>query len=309
MEELESVDVCVPEPCLIYTVTVEKSVGNDGDVRFHAGGQVFWVSRMARSLGASTTPCSFTGGEPGTMLGALVRESGVRLHAVPSAQPNGGYIHDRRSCERETIIEIPAPEPDRHALDDLVNATLTHAATHKVIVLCSLRNQQTLDHSVYEMLVENITTVGGRVVADLSGEVLDSIPHGLAVLKIAHDELIEAGLAKNDDEKKLLRAAKTLREYSKVVIISRAGEPALAVTEEGRFVVDAPRITSVDSSGAGDSMTGACAVASCRGVGLQCMLELAGAADVVNVARSMYCNTDSAVAREASSMPCGVTWP
>ena len=47
------------------------------DIHLHAGGQGFWVARMAARLGAEVTVVCALGGEPGVALEALVRAEGL----------------------------------------------------------------------------------------------------------------------------------------------------------------------------------------------------------------------------------------
>jgi len=71
--------VFAPDPLL--TVTVEA--GGDGDeIHLHAGGQGFWVARMAAALGAEVTICSPFGGETGPVARNLMQGANVLLNAV-----------------------------------------------------------------------------------------------------------------------------------------------------------------------------------------------------------------------------------
>ena len=57
---------------------------------------------------------------------------------------------------------------------------------------------------------------------------------GVAVLKVSHEELIDDGYADDDSVETLLAAGRRLQEQgAKSVLISRAGEPALALLDDG----------------------------------------------------------------------------
>ena len=50
-----SVAVFAPSP--VVTITVEAGSGNEPEIHLHAGGQGFWVARMAARLGAKVSLC------------------------------------------------------------------------------------------------------------------------------------------------------------------------------------------------------------------------------------------------------------
>ena len=63
--ELQTERVAVLAPSPIVTVTVENAGGDGPEIHFHAGGQGFWVARMAARLGARVVLCAAIGGESG----------------------------------------------------------------------------------------------------------------------------------------------------------------------------------------------------------------------------------------------------
>jgi 1-phosphofructokinase len=279
-------DVCVLAPSPLFTVTIEERGDGAPDVHFHAGGQGLWVARMARVLGAETTLCGPIGGESGLVIAGLIEHSGLAFETLPCRAANGGYVHDRRSGEREPIVEIDAPVLERHEVDELGALVLSLAMSHRALVLTGPSNPAAVPPSVYERLAKNASAVGCRVVADLSGDFLNAITGGVEVLKVAHGEVIDAGLARGDSREELLAAARVLRERGiAVVIVSRAGEPALAVLEERAFEIHLPELEAADPRGAGDSMTAAAAVALARGMDAPSLLRLAAAAGAMNVTR------------------------
>ena len=278
-------DICVLAPSVLYTVTVESKADGSPEVHFHAGGQGFWVARMAMTLGGRITLCAPIGGESGLVVRTLIETSGILLKAVSSESWNGGYVHDRRSGERAEIVEIEEPVLRRHEIDSLVDSTLALAGDNRVLVLTAPRNPATIPASVYPKLAKNAAKLGCRVAADLSGECLAALT-GIDVLKVAHNEAIDAGFARGDSLPELLDGAHELRARGhRTVIVSRGGEPALAVWDDGAFLVHVPELDAADTRGAGDSMTGAIAVGLAGGLETPELVRLAAAAGAMNVTR------------------------
>jgi 1-phosphofructokinase len=115
--------VVVFAPAPLLTVTVE-SRGDVPDIHLHAGGQGFWLARMAGALGARVALCGSFGGESGAVVRTLVASEGVTVRGVETEAGNGAYVHDRRSGERVPIAEVPSAPLSRHEVDELYAITV-----------------------------------------------------------------------------------------------------------------------------------------------------------------------------------------
>jgi len=268
-------------------VSVER--GEDGrvsDIHLHAGGQGFWVGRMAARLGARVTLVGPFGGEPGLALRALIEAEGLRVRSIETCPPNGVWISDDDEGESATVAELDSPALARHEADGLFNALLAAGLESEVTVLTG-GPPGVLEAERYQGLAHDLHAVGGRVVADLSGgELLAALDGGVDLVKVAHDELVGAGLASGDDPEELLTGAREMRERGAgAVLVSRGDRPLLADLD-GRVVeVETPAFQPVNHRGAGDSMTGALAAALAAGEPVDAALRLAVAAGALNVTR------------------------
>jgi 1-phosphofructokinase len=280
--------VCVFAPAPILTLTLERSADGDEELHVHAGGQGYWVGRMAGLLGADVELCAPLGGETGDVLEHLLEEDRVTLRVVRVRQASGSYIHDRRGDEREEWWHAPLGTLTRHEVDDLYTATLAASLELGLCLLTGTHRQETvLPESTYTRLASDLHANEVDVVCDLQGELLRAaLEGGVDLVKISHEELIEDGWAAGDGTDELVRGMERLREAGAGdVVVSRASGGALALLGESLLEARAPEMTAVEPSGAGDSMTAALAFGRTRGLGAHELLRLGVAAGAVNVTR------------------------
>ncbi len=281
-----TVFVFAPDPLL--TVTMEA--GPDGDeIHLHPGGQGFWVARMAGALGAVVSLGGPFGGESGAVVRHLMADTGLQIAAVPVAGVNGAYVHDRRDGERVEIAAMRPTALSRHDVDDFYGAALTGALDSDVTVLAGPGpwDPAILPADVYRRLAADLRSNGRTVVADLSGDALAAaLEGGLSVLKVSHEELERDGRAAPGDAASLLTAMTELTKAgADNVVVSRAGDPAIASLEGRLLSVSGPSLDVVDHRGAGDSMTAGIAAGIAGGLDLPSALRLGAAAGALNVTR------------------------
>lgn len=296
--------VFAPSPLL--TVTVEDR-GGEPDLHVHAGGQGVWQAWTIASLDVPVTLCAAVGGETGHVLRGLLQRDDIELVLVDMAARNGGYVHDRRSGDRTSLVEIPAEALSRHDLDDLYEATLRAGMQCGVAVLSGPSDDRTVPADVYRRMAADLASVGGQVVADLSGERLNAaLAGGLSFVKVSHHELIDDGRADSDKPGELVKAMLRLREDgARAVLVSRADEPALALLDadsDDVLEVHVPPLHPQDSRGAGDSMTAAVAAALTGGSDLSAAVQLGAAAGALNVTRHGLGTSAGGGARELAEL-------
>jgi len=274
-------------PSTLLTVTLEAAPDGSTELHVHPGGQGFWIGRMASTLGMDVHLCGPFGDESGSVLVDLIGREGLTVHLVETASANGSYIHDRREGERKEIVEIPPPPLTRHETDDLFSASLASAMCSKVAMLGGPHCDEAVSPDVYTRLCSDLGALGIPVVADLSGPTLGAaLEGGVGILKVSHEDLIEDGRAESDDLEALVEAMKKLHEAgAEKVVISRAGDPAIAWDDGVLWEVECPPVQIVDHHGAGDSMTAGLATAHAAGESFETALRRGAAAGAVNVTR------------------------
>ena len=277
--------IAVFAPSTQLSVTIETAAGVD-ELHVHPAGQGFWVARMLRVLGEDPVLCTPVGGETGTALRALLGEL-VTDGLIECPTPNGSYVHDRRSGEREEIALLRPTPLDRHVVDDLISITLAIGMGSPVAVVCGSNLDANIDPEVFERLCRDLRASGAAVVADLSGDELRSaLKGGIDLLKVSADELLDGGWSNGESEADVLAAVQRLRRAGAAdIVVSRAEDGALAVIGERCYQVTAPEMSVVEPRGAGDSMTAALAAGLARGLPDGELLQLGAAAAALNVTR------------------------
>lgn len=279
------VAVLAPSPHL--TISLERNGHSDTDVHIHAAGQGFWAARIARALDASVSICAPLGGEVGSAINGAFRQVGLRVHAVRTERENSATVVDRRDDGELEIASTGAPLLTRHEVDELFNLALAVGLDADVTILTGPQHSEVVTPDLYRRLAADLRANGARVIADLSGEPLEAaLQGGLDLLKIAHDEAVADGHADDDSPDALAAAARKLRlRGADGVLLTRGGEPTLALFGDETWELHPPTFEAVQHKGAGDTMCGAAAVALASASEPERLCKLAVAAGALNVTR------------------------
>jgi 1-phosphofructokinase len=276
-----------PSPMLSITVESLSADGGD-DIHVHPAGQGVWVARMAAELGAEPVLCGFCGGETGTALRRLLEQLPVELRLVETAEASGAYIHDRRDGERRPVAQSAAMPPSRHEVDDLFSVACAAALDADVLALCGPYPSEALPLEIYGSLVADVRANGTPVVVDLSPPRLNSALEGGPELVKINDWELASFVSGPVDTEARMRAGieKLLDDGAQAAIVTRAGEPALAVRGGEAWELTPPRFERGSREGCGDSMMGALAASMASGLAWEETLRLGAAAGAANFLRA-----------------------
>jgi len=281
--------VAVFAPSPLLTVTIEPGADRP-EVHLHAGGQGFWVARLAATLGAQVTLCCALGGEPGPVLRGLIEAEPIALRAAAGGTPNGVYIHDRRGGTRVEVVSVDSRRLDRHAADELYGIGLSAGLDADITLVTGCRPDDIIDPDLYRRLCRDLGANEKTVIADLTGPPLRaSLKGGVELLKLSDEELIAEGYAASDSDPDVMAGARQLHAAgARRVLVSRASAPAVLIDDDvspAQIELAPPRFEALDERGAGDSMFAATGVGLSRGMSMVDALRLGMAAGALNATR------------------------
>jgi len=289
VSRMSSPSLVVFAPSPLLTITVEAAGTPGQEIHLHAGGQGFWVARMAALLGAEVSLCCALGGESGAVLRGLIARENVELLSVECAASNGVYIHARRDGEREQLARTDSRRLSRHEADELYGLALSAALDAGVALLTGVDPPTVLDSEIYRRLAGDLRSNGVLVIADLAGSSLKAaLAGGLDLLKISEEEILAESLASSSDVEDLTKALDALHAAgTETVLLSRAEQPALVLDGPGgRYLeLTGPRVETLEPRGTGDSMFAALGASLASGQELDAALRLAMAAGCLNATR------------------------
>lgn len=200
---------------------------------------------------------------------------------------NGASVHDRRVEERVTVAESGGDRLSRHDLDELYGLTLSAGMDAGTVILSGATSEDLVPTDIYRRLASDLGAVGAQVLVDLSGERLtQSLAGGVTVVKVADDELTNYDRSPSGQAEDLIRAMHVLAdEGAEHVIVTRAEESALMLTDGEVSEIVLPSLEVMDHHGAGDSLTAGVAAALADGSTFTNGVTLGSAAGALNVTR------------------------
>ena len=242
---------------------------------------------MAAELGGHPVLCGFAGGEPAALLNALLDGGRCDLRLVRTDSPTGVYVMDRRDGERTLVAASLSAPASRHEVDDLVSTTLAAAIDARVLSLCGPFPNETIDPAAFTEIAADARAGGAEVHVDLSAPRLDAALLGRPALVKINDWQAAEYVVGPVDTPELLRAAaqRLIDAGAERVVITRGGEPALALLGDEALWLIPPDCPVGAREGCGDTMMGALAAARAQGVGWHDALRLGAAAGAVNFLR------------------------
>lgn len=254
---------------MVYTVTLNPSldyvvslpalklgqVNRTEKEAIFPGGKGINVSLVLQHLGVASTVFGFTAGAVGTQLEQLLAAHGCRTDFIRLPQGET-RINVKIKAEQETEINAQGPFITPYALEQLYRQLDTLSAGDFLVLAGSI--PACLSPNMYADILNRLKEKKIEAVVDATGSLLKCVlPCRPFLIKPNSDELAALfGQERCTEEAEIIRYAKELQQLgARNVLVSRAGDGAVLVCEDGQCLVSAPpKGTVVNSVGAGDSM-------------------------------------------------------
>lgn len=245
-------------PAIDYVVRLEdlrpgvvnRSLGEE----FYFGGKGINVSNVLKTLGMDTVVLGFVAGFTGKALEKGLRESGLAVRFVHTAQ-GLTRINVKVKAREETEINGVGPLITARELEEFYTQ-LDRLRPGDILVL-SGSIPGSLPPDTYGQILARLHGRGIRCVVDAAGALLvNALKYRPFLIKPNHHELGEifGGVPATDGEI-LTRAGQLQAMGARNVLVSLAGEGALLLDENGACHRSrCPKGTVLNSVGAGDSM-------------------------------------------------------
>lgn len=245
-------------PALDYVVKVENfctgEINRAYQENLFFGGKGINVSVVLKELGLTSTALGFTAGFTGEAIEKGLTEQGIAAEFI--RLPKGmSRINVKMKSQEETEINGQGPDIPQSALDQLFEK-LNRLVKGDVLILAgSIPN--TLPEDIYEQIMEKLSNRGVMIVVDATKDLLlNVLKYHPFLIKPNNHELGEMFGVELQSEEDIVFYGKKLQEQgARNVLVSRAGDGAILITEEGTVhKMGVPSGKVVNSVGAGDSM-------------------------------------------------------
>ena len=245
-------------PSLDYIVAVDDfatgKVNRTVKETIKAGGKGINVSFVLKNLGFESTSLGFVAGFTGNEILNRIQEKGITNDFIMVKKGNS-RINVKLQSNEETEINGMGPDITKEDIS-LLYKKLDSLKEGDLLVL-SGSIPSTLEQSFYSDIMEYLKDKKVNFVVDATRELLmKSLKYKPFMVKPNNHELGEIFGVKLTTRDEVVPYAKKLQEMgAQNVLISMAGEGAVLVSADNKeYKAAAPKITLVNSVGAGDSM-------------------------------------------------------
>lgn len=251
---------------MIYTLTLnpsvdykivlkefqEESLNYALDNNFFAGGKGINVSTVLKNLGKSSMALGFLGGFTGDYIRFSLNSKGIKNDFI-KIKYNTRLNIKMIANGRETEINANSPDISKDEFELLKNK-LKSLANNSILVM-SGSVPEALGENAYNE-ISNIISSDVKLIIDTSGKPLKKILRlNPFLIKPNIYELEDLFNAKFNSTKELIKIGKNLVESGvQNIIISMGSDGAIFIGKNVAFRAFVPKISSVSTIGAGDSV-------------------------------------------------------
>ncbi|MBG9982681.1 1-phosphofructokinase [Aerococcaceae bacterium DSM 111020] len=219
-----------------------------------AGGKGINMAVLLKRLGQDTIATGFLGGFSGEFIKNSLTEEGIQPAFIEVEGTT--RINVKLKAQQETEINAKGPIISDNQFNQLIDY-LSEKLSAKDTLFLAGNAAPGLDQRHYQAIGQLAQEKKAKFVLDTNKELLTAcLPFRPFLIKPNHHELGEIFGVEITDETEIIYYIKKLQDLgARNVIVSRGGEGALLMTEEGQiYTSTVPKGTLINSVGAGDSM-------------------------------------------------------
>ncbi len=227
-------------------------------VEVFAGGKGINVSRAVRILGGKTMASGFIGRHTGERVLLMLHGEGIACDFIRIERETRicTFIHELSTC-RELKLNTPGPFISPTELTCFMERVYSWHVPRAIVVV-SGSAPDGVQPSIYKELVARFKLMGMLIFIDAAGKNLQSAIEARPYL-IAPNSLELAEIFDFDpyDINAVVEIALRMSGKDAYIVVITMGEKGAVVACDGRVVhFTPPAITAVDTTGAGDAVTG-----------------------------------------------------
>ena len=245
-------------PSLDYIIKVENlrmgETNRSSSEMILSGGKGINVSTVLKNLGFENVALGFIAGFTGKEIENGAKEFGINTDFI-ELREGLSRINVKIKADKETEINCTGPSISADELE-MLYSKLRELKEGDILVLAG-SVPPSLPQDIYEKIMEMLQNKGIKIAVDATKDLLlNVLKYNPFVIKPNNHELGEMFGVVLKTEEEIIEYAKKLQDMgARNVLISRAGDGAIMITENGEIYKSAaPKGTVVNSVGAGDSM-------------------------------------------------------
>lgn len=271
-------------PAMDKTVEVDELIPGETNrvksQRSDPGGKGINVSRVLRTLGASSMAMGFVSGSVGRFVEASLNEVGILddfIRTPGQTRTNVAIVEHKKNLT--TLLAEPGPETPPHFLDQLKVRLEGHVSSGTWVVLAGSIPPH-LGDDTYAQLIELTKQRGGYAVLDADGAALSlGVAAKPCLIKPNQMELSHlVGRPLETFEEVLTAAQEVQRGGVEYVVASMGKQGAIGVNHSHAWKAIPPSVEAQSTVGAGDSMLAGVIFSLSQGKGLEEGLRVGSAA-------------------------------
>jgi 1-phosphofructokinase family hexose kinase len=257
-------------PMLDKTVYVDRiqrgAVQRASRMEMVVGGKGVNVSRQLTQLGVKTTATGFIGGEVGTLIEWLLDSEGIGRDFVRVASMTREGVTYRESNGTVTAVFEPSQQITSHEAEHLVERVGLLMSRSEWIV-CSGSSPSRETENTFASILKLATERSVKTVLDSYDRVcLNALQYRPTIIKMNKEEYERTFGRRIAGTSDYLTAFEAfLSRGATLCVITDGPGVVYAATNDKRWMVTPPAISSVNATGSGDSMVAGMLYAFTRG--------------------------------------------